>query len=512
MRTTNVRHVHLFTLVAACVVGAACADDGPVSPKLDPNTAPAVNYTHHTGPPGCSGSWVSCLYDDVLAPWTFQNNSGDYIYELVEEESDLPTTRGGTVHAHVRRRSKTTGAVLSEGEPACYSRSDAYFPDGRVTITGRNVDCIYQFWTLTSYARIPVPEILEFERPDSIACQSYKECPGPFRIKLRLEGAGWYRRDETRIFSVNAAGSAWNRTNASRVVDDNTIEFTFSTLYYPGPGSRIRILYQPWGTSRMDNATEIYLPFDAPSPELILTASPSSISVPGEVVSFTADAPGDPIVEVLEWNWVPQDTSIISYTNACDPRENPCSTAVYESGTMEVTARVDGRLRQATADVSSAAECPPDLWMSDPEVMADLQEMWEASYPDSAPSDRQERGGFIVEYINGYDIIWSTATESDACSIHMGPASQAPALTVAWVHTHPATGTFVPSGACEDRPDGLAATSGASFNDRRYAADLSDHWGAEIPAIILEPGGVVRYDSSSPPNGVPWARCRDWQS
>jgi hypothetical protein len=72
----------------------------------------------------------------------------------------------------------------------------------------------------------------------------------------------------------------------------------------------------------------------------------------GTPVTFTAAADGATVLEILEWTWTPADTTLPPGTAACGPGINPCVTAVQESGTMEVRARVDGQERVAEVGVA----------------------------------------------------------------------------------------------------------------------------------------------------------------
>jgi hypothetical protein len=128
------------------------------------------------------------------------------------------------------------------------------------------------------------------------------------------------------------------------------VEWTASTIFFPEVGSRIGFSYYPWGRWDTEDAATLHLPLVDASPDLVVLANRTTLDVPGDTVEFTAHAPGSELLHVLQWLWVPQDSSQHS-TTPCLSGHNPCEASVGESGTMEVVARVDGQLRNAAVAI-----------------------------------------------------------------------------------------------------------------------------------------------------------------
>lgn len=353
--------------------------------------------------------------------------------------------------------------------------------------------------------------MLEFERPDSLNCTLYDPCAGPFRIKIDLAGSGWFGYDETRIYVQNAAGTSNWQQYGTMSIDGSTVQWTFSSLWYPGSGSRIRIVYQPWGVNRTDDLTNLYLPFDAPAPNLTLTADPTEVQVPSEFVTFTASAAGASLLEVADWTWVPDDTTTASLTVACSAGDSTCVTAVYESGTMHVTGNVDGQTRSDSAHVQLQL-CPPEEpFLADSAVVEGLRELWYYSYPDSAVNKAVERMGWIINDNGTYHVDW-VPRNADVCAIH-DPADphSPPSNAVAWVHTHPGLSETVPADTCLYVDIPVTLGSGPSWRDYKYHTTVESALGRPIPGYILEDLGLVRFDSAS----RIWKYfplCNEWQT
>lgn len=96
-------------------------------------------------------------------------------------------------------------------------------------------------------------------------------------------------------------------------------------------------------------------------PPLRLDAVPSELEFAGQEAVFTAAAEGAGSLEIVEWAWTVADAQIAPLTQTCTAGVNPCETAVYESGTMTVSARVDGVPDTASATVTAPTAGPLKL-------------------------------------------------------------------------------------------------------------------------------------------------------
>lgn len=526
------RHLTARALLLAALA-VSCADDGPIAPptSFDPVS---VTYTHHTAPEGCSTGWLSsppCLLDYVVAGWegTPAAGSSSYAFEIIDAVT--PTSRGATLIAAYRETVRSTGHIVTESVPPCWKWHGPFFPDRRVTVTGRNIDCTFTYFTFESYAPRPVPELVAFERPDSISCQPYDECQGTFRIVVDIKGSGWYGQDETIIYVQNASGSSrWERHNAARAIDGTTIEFTFSELYYPGAGSTILLRYMPWGRNHTDDESWIELPFDAPSADLTLTAQPGQVDTTGQLVTFAAEAAGAVDFDVLGWRWVADDdTTAVVATQACQEYVNPCVTRVYESGSMVVTGQVDGRTQEANAHVINTEICPADQpWLSDPAVVAALQEGWDSSSPGGMdPGQMRERFGWLLkDPLGNYSVQWEFGWPSDVCGVDKTITGDVVfTYVVAIIHTHPGSGLqIIPSHCLVTNAITLPVTAGSGPSPQdtavrnRIKRDLRDR--AEYPpawdpkGYILEATGLIVFDDSTtalPDLAVRYPQCTAWK-
>lgn len=480
-------------------MACACGDEerrGITDPLIQPI---AVEYLHDTGASGCGLAQPPCLLDDVVGPWQLTGNSGTY-YSTTAVNAVTPTGRGETLTAdylsyHHASQTSTSGQV------ACWAVTGAN-RSREVRIYGKGADCSSYYFYFTASVTLPQPVVVEYERPATHTCAPYSWCAGPYRIKLDIRGSGWYQTDETRIYVENATGGRWGMSANSFTVDGTTLEFVFNSLYYTGAGSRILILYQPWGRNVWEDTVNTYLPFDAQAPQLVLTAVPTEV-ISGDSVTFHAVAAGSGVLEPLDWRWMPSDSSVAQ--DACPSGTNPCVTSVHETGRMELDARVDGQFRQADVEVDVVNACPDDLpFLGDSTVVEGLREMWYYSHPDSIVEMRRERMGVIVSDNGRYHIDWQPRL-SDPCSVHdpLLPRD-IPDSTVAWVHTHPASGEVITPGTCS-RPDdprnsvwrgGGRLRGSPSGYDIQYAESANAALGREIPGVILEELGLWVFDTS----------------
>jgi hypothetical protein len=134
--------------------------------------------------------------------------------------------------------------------------------------------------------------------------------------------------------------------------------------------------------------------------ELRLVAAKRVVRPP-EWLVFEARAFPDSIgglrtpVRVVRWDWKAADGSR-GTTQICDPGVNPCEAYVRESGTMTVTALVNGREQAMSLTIECELEGPSDPALNFPEVRDSLMAALRRSI-STERSKRVEVGGFIVK-------------------------------------------------------------------------------------------------------------------
>jgi hypothetical protein len=274
-------------------------------------------------------------------------------------------------------------------------------------------------------------------------------------------------------------------------------------------------------TARVDGQVrEATASVQLPVPDLRLDTSPvPALVAVGDTMVFTASTDRPANLLVTAWNWTTDDGR--GLTTGCGPGFNPCARRVFEDGTMTVEALVNGAPRSASVRASVVNTCPlTEPYLADPDVIAGLRDMWQASRPGGPLADMREQTGYVVQLPHGYDVLWGP-TLSDACNIHEPPDPQrAPQNVVAWVHTHPAAGRSIPPGVCRNYGRtgaygpiwyrGTALGRGASTDDRQYLALIEAALGRSLAGIILEPDGLVRFRSNA--GETTYRRCNAWQS
>jgi len=331
-------------------------EDEPTAPLDQVPEVPQVEeYIVPVTGTQCGGG---CLRGDVVSGWDVAYNapSGRYM-ELKRTESTLPLTEGGQFSAVYCYYAEVDGAELGCTSVAWWSAGGSpTYPDRQVQVIGYEQSNIQRL-TFTSMAPVPTLDLVSYERPDDPTCTTV--CWGEYKVKVELKDAEWYLYDRLYVWGRSAEGAVTEYTGYATVVkDDDTFEFTFPYFGPTTPGSSIVVGYYPW-QGLLEGYVEIVIPLTDPSPTLTLEAEevfhlagPMAVSVAaGTPVDFTAAAPGATIIEYLGWKWIPADTSQPAQTGTCAAGVNPCSIPVMEGGTMEVTARVDGRVQTASATV-----------------------------------------------------------------------------------------------------------------------------------------------------------------
>jgi len=128
-------------------------------------------------------------------------------------------------------------------------------------------------------------------------------------------------------------------------------------------------------------------------PQLQLTAVPSVIQS-GAAVTFTASiSPSGVTWSIQSWQWTPKSgTGGISA--ACAWNNNPCTRNITKSGTMVVTATVDGETQTASTPVWVSNCVTGDSILDDARIRQQLRQMWDSMNTTGPAQNRTERYGY----------------------------------------------------------------------------------------------------------------------
>ena len=350
------------TLLPIVVLLLACTDEDPTgleSTEFEPQAYYIPNTALSCG--------SNCLPDDIEGAWWVATNppSGETL-SLELDPNPPPTTQGGKVQIREWCRTrKSDGYGYPCTAPAYYTQSAAAWPSRTVNIWAKEPSNITRA-TFTSTAPWPTVDVLHYERPSNPSCYvSYSTtyCEGTYRLRLRLNNAGWYSTDRFYLTVLKPNGSRVSIGDASPVVTGEVLEWTWNTVGHADVGSSLVITYHPWD-GKAEGKIEMLLPLRGDNPTLTLSAVEApTFAVPegmslvqvqsGANVLFTPESVGGAFVEVESWEWTPADTSQAVSTMACAPAVTPCETRVFEEGTMKVTALVNGLRREATTVVGT---------------------------------------------------------------------------------------------------------------------------------------------------------------
>jgi hypothetical protein len=237
----------------------------------------------------------------------------------------------------------------------------------------------------------------------------------------------------------------------------------------------------------------------------------------------------------LQWRWIP-DVPTADSTACASTSGTSCTIPVESSGTLYVTAYVNGEQQQKSVHVTANPRVPnpcsqiAELASRFPELANTFMDtivnrLWrESKYSaDTLNTDRRERGGYIL-----YDSVTKKYSFQEfelSGQCHSGPLDtlHVPPTAVATIHTHPFRANDPYSGCGIDAPDGARDSTTGEWQKYWRAASDEDYdmlsWIEEETrhtpkGFILDFDGLITYQPSdrlpgSPtPNGdTKWDRC-----
>ena len=191
------------------------------------------------------------------------------------------------------------------------------------------------------------------------------------------------------------------------------------------------------------------------TPSLSLTAVVKS-GVTARTVTFTPQWSDGATVAAAGTSWTWAADTLTGQTVPCTVGHSPCTTVVWETGTMTVTVTRNGVHRTARAR-ATAVDCPvSDSILNDPAIRKALMKLIQDSGPDLAPGDgiangdsvgnKREHAGWIFKTADGdYYFVEDSAIQSNAGANECyaketdpNPHKRNPTDVVALhVHTHP---------------------------------------------------------------------------
>lgn len=240
--------------------------------------------------------------------------------------------------------------------------------------------------------------------------------------------------------------------------------------------------------------------------DLKVVASKQMVTL-NDWVTFTATANPDSLggvkvpIKLTSWQWIPAGGGI-GLTGQCYPNTNPCSRQIKESGTMKVTAIVQGVEKSAEVTVNCLLSSPPDSALNSPEVRdAMMATLIQAL--GSGPTTRLELSGWVIRRTNGthYTIRDPGAGNSD-CYFNTGPLpTKADSTDVleAHYHVHPHAAPDSAFGCLDE--DGLPINKWVPVDPSANGGGSDADWGNTgdgYPRYIVSGHGeIIRLDGSS---------------
>lgn len=231
------------------------------------------------------------------------------------------------------------------------------------------------------------------------------------------------------------------------------------------------------------------------TPDLVLTASASSVT-PSTNVTFTASATPAAVhndwrlFAVQSWEWVPDSGSQAA---SCGTSKT-CNFTPQSSGTMKVTALVNGTVQTEERYVSVLPCLTGDSLLDDARIRRALKEAWEGSNADGPQSGRVERVGGRFPGPPPVDTTFPPLPGASACRgwnpsqwNWNSPGQGGPVVT--W-HTHPFNHgeQRQSSSVCPERG---AVDPTRMFIEPASGTDFSG--GGDLPLIIVSPNFVFLY-------------------
>ena len=348
---------------------------------------------------------------------------------------------------------------------------------------------------------------------------------------------------------------------------------TEDTVKVSGPifGLRNDALYQPLGDASHCGSGPAYAPCwtwtgsahldftRIPVTLMVSSSSPDSAEI-GSAVVFTARASdtsiaGMPVdVSGVKWMWVPDpDTTVappfMAVANrVCAPLDPACGSAsmsagvdtstalacystanmtcthvMESSGTMIVTAYVNGEQQQQKKHVSASRRAPrplrcvtKDSILNSQYVDSILNALWkESKAPRSGPlSARIEAGGYLTRKNGVYGWIRAEGPPLGSCKLRHQLPNPADSV-VAWIHTHPIYEKESFVDVCQNesyrKPDGtpLRYEGRVDAPDVGWLQQVVGKIGKSIPAYTIDGDGINKFDTNTVPGtrGIRTARC-----
>jgi hypothetical protein len=238
--------------------------------------------------------------------------------------------------------------------------------------------------------------------------------------------------------------------------------------------------------------------------DVTLTAV-ASTGAKGRSVTFTA-VPATPGGGVVAWTWTPDSGS--AQTVACSGSENPCITAVYESGTMDVEYYVQSvdLYRHAKAHVTAVECATGDRILDDPNARRALKVLYDSSGVAGPYAQRRELAGGFYRDPNSDTTFFVPFADSlsTPCTFKLpSPFPTQPSITwlAAILHVHPSdTMEVVPPNTCPLAPRGGYTAPGTSADDDTTA------YNSGVPVFAVDKRNVYRSTGFDDSDHQRWAR------
>lgn len=227
-------------------------------------------------------------------------------------------------------------------------------------------------------------------------------------------------------------------------------------------------------------------------------------------VTVTGDSAAQAVVSNFRWEWTPDDL-LTSPPPSCGSSPWVCATLQNHSGTMKVTATVDGADTSATTRV--------DVWcllneypLDDPRVRKLMDDAWRSSGPSLPSGQRRERMGHVWRDYGTGDLITelrvrnSTGTEGGVSYRADTPCSTDPTALdrghrLLSMHPHPfVLGDPVPWQDCGiDPPDpGYQWTTGRGPSDDDFESARQ----REVPGLAFDRDAIYLYPHNVPQSDI----------
>lgn len=369
----------LLVLVLALALSACEQPELPLEPEARGPALRPEFLNVYVGYP-CP-EFSSCLRDD-LAGITATRAGARSGWIVGEVRIEAPASAGASMDA-----SLCTKPEFPEDGPWWYCGPPG---DWRLSLPDpANPRVLYTAWfpdDLGRWAWVQIEGSLRaiqlqavgFERPDPAAractvdAWGTTSCAGRIRAEVALSHIGWYlgkldarvEGEPGRYYGVpdkdihHRGGLGTSDPARFEVILEEGYRFP-STSGEPDPALVVR--YRPYPGWEEGEEYLVRFPLWAEPVTLVVEADREEVEAPGDTVTFTARAEGATVLEVLEWQWLPegvaaaqaataggtQSATSSGQTQACEAGVNPCRTGVFETGRMRVQARVDGVERQA---------------------------------------------------------------------------------------------------------------------------------------------------------------------